>query len=88
MCDDIVARLRSGGARCAWGGDFAWCPSDECDECDLARAAADELEALRAVIEEWVVASVDVGLTATGTTRKLSRYRKASKALKQAILSD
>lgn len=50
--DDIVERLRNGGARCGWGGDFAWCPSDECDECDLARAAADEIVALRACLKQ------------------------------------
>lgn len=54
MTDDIVERLRNGGARCGWGGDFADCPStDDCDECACAREAADEIERLRNAITAW-----------------------------------
>lgn len=52
MTDDIVDRLRNGGARCSLGTDFAYpCkPGEGCDECDCAREAADEIVALRARI--------------------------------------
>lgn len=53
MTDDIVERLRRGGARCGWGTDFARCPTlDDCPECDCAREAADEIERLRGQVAE------------------------------------
>ena len=57
ITDDIVDRLRNGDARCGLGTDFAYpCKPGECEECDFARQAADEIERLRGVVEwlaEW-----------------------------------
>lgn len=54
MTDDIVKRLRNGGARCSLGADFAYpCkPGEGCDECDCAREAANEIERLRGQLAE------------------------------------